>query len=171
MTSLACLFCECAADRTEVEMPWSALEVIDCTSNSIRELDRSLGLFPHVLELNISDNGISELSPAIRNLRALTMLSLAQNEISSIRALLGAEQMPYLTKLTSLILSENKIDSLLGLERLTSLRHLDISRNKIKDFDEVRTPTSPRPFSGPVRLSYTADLDIDVVTSVWYHAI
>ena len=43
----------------------------------------------------------------------------------------------YLTKLTVLILSDNKIESLIGLERLTALRQLDLSRNEIASFDEV----------------------------------
>lgn len=39
-----------------------------------------------------------------------------------------------------LILSDNKIESLIGLERLTALRQLDLSRNEIASFDEVFLP-------------------------------
>jgi len=138
MTSLAYLFCGCASDRVEVEMPWSALAVVNCASNSIRELDRSLGLFPHALDLNFADNGIGELSPALRGMRALVTLNLAHNQIRSLGPLLGREPRPYLTKLTTLNLSNNAIASLFGLERLTALERLNVSDNDIVDFDEVR---------------------------------
>lgn len=85
ITSLVYLFGECAADKAETDMPWPALEEVDCSSNSIRTLDRSLGLFPHVISLNFSDNGITEVSPQIRSLRALRELNLAHNQIVSLR--------------------------------------------------------------------------------------
>lgn len=138
ISSLAYFFCECAADSVESEMPWSALEDISCVSKSVTDLDRALGVLPRAVRLNLHDNNITELSSQLVCLRALEELVFSCNQIVTLRPLLQPGSARYLSRLTVLNLSSNKIESLHGVERLTALVKLDVAHNEICDLDEVR---------------------------------
>eukprot|EP00040_Diaphanoeca_grandis_P035364 m.222201 g.222201 ORF g.222201 m.222201 type:complete len:1248 (+) comp33366_c1_seq1:150-3893(+) len=135
--SLSFLLGKCAADQAESENPWPALEFMDCSSNSIQSMDGALHLIPSVKHLDLSDNNIDEIPADIRKMIGLTQLNLGYNSIVSIKALSHADTHG-LARLSILVLCNNKIESLLGLECLSGLVKLDLSRNDIQSFDEFR---------------------------------
>ena len=137
LDSLSYFFARCAADQVESDNPWSALEEVDCSSNTIHTMDGALTLFPVVKTLDLSDNSIEELSDGVRKMHALTQLNLGYNQISSLKALSHPESQT-LHRLSILVLCNNKIGSLHGIECLTGLTKLDLSSNEIVTFDEFR---------------------------------
>ena len=137
LDSLSYFFARCAADQAESDNPWSALEEVDCSSNTIHTMDGALTLFPVVKTLDLSDNSIEELSDGLRKMHNLAQLNLGYNQISSLKALSHPESQS-LHRLSILVLCNNRIGSLHGVECLTGLTKLDLSSNEIVTFDEFR---------------------------------
>ncbi|XP_062852684.1 leucine-rich repeats and immunoglobulin-like domains protein 2 [Trichomycterus rosablanca] len=110
-------------------LPYSALESLDLSSNSISEL--KAGLFPpmQLKHLNLSNNKISLLEPGcFSNLTSLLVLKINRNRLTLLPAKVFT-----LAQLQVLELKRNKIrvvDSLIFKE-LESLKSLKMQRNSI----------------------------------------
>ena len=85
----------------------------------------------NVETLVLADNGLTEVSVRIGDMRALRMLDLGHNRLTAVPEALGD-----LDPLSDfLYLHDNKLTSLpSSLERLTKLRYLNISENAFEIF-------------------------------------
>eukprot|EP00039_Didymoeca_costata_P005001 m.77555 g.77555 ORF g.77555 m.77555 type:complete len:1273 (+) comp12631_c0_seq4:267-4085(+) len=136
--SLYYFFGACAGDEVTRNLPWSALEYLDCSGNSLPDMEYSLKMFTNLEVLNLSDNNIAEISTDIKFLRNLTELNLNYNRIESLRPLVQPDVSPALARLRVLSICNNKLSSLIGTECLSDLEELDLSHNDINSFDELR---------------------------------
>lgn len=110
---------------------WSNLEHLDLRYNDIEKLDISLTLAPVVKSLHLGGNKVSEIEN-LSELPQLSVLELADNEVSDI-----SELNVKLGQVARIDLSHNKVKTLSGFSKLYSLRHLNVSANRIKDLDSV----------------------------------
>lgn len=83
-----------------------------------------IGTLTQMTELDLSDCGISNISP-LSNLSRLSVLNLSGNSISDIAPLAG------LSELTVLNLATNALNSLDALAQISQLTELDVSGNAI----------------------------------------
>ena len=104
---------------------------LNLVNNKIRDLTPLAGL-SNLIELRVGSNFIKNLDP-IEQLIKLTHLQIDNNAIRSLGSLF---KLPFLSSLTA---SDNYLDNMI-IEHghFTNLKHLDLSRNKIKIF-EIRT--------------------------------
>lgn len=108
---------------------WKNVKTANFECNDIWTIDGAIKLIPNVQELNLNDNRLSLAN--LSSLHNLRFLNLSGNLIESVKdwhMLLGNVEV--------LNLSSNKIKSLEGLNRLISLRRLDLSFNEIADIEQ-----------------------------------
>jgi hypothetical protein len=107
---------------------WEDLRKVDLHGKSLNTLHRLDELCYQLEELNVSDNGISQVSGIPYTMRRLQ----AQNN-----CLHGLTSWTTLLNLQHLDVSNNEIDSLDGLAELVHLRVLVVKNNKIKSLDSI----------------------------------
>ncbi|NXN99133.1 S11IP protein, partial [Rhinopomastus cyanomelas] len=133
LESLTC--CKCISTLEEIisacggdlscALPWLELQTVNFSYNSITALDDSLQLLNALRVLDLSHNKIRDCEHYLTTLTELEYLSLAYNFLS---------KMPNLgifsrSKLVTLILRNNELDSINGVEQLVNLQHLDVAYN------------------------------------------
>lgn len=84
--------------------------------------------------LNLSDQGIEDIGPAINECVNLRELDLSRNRITGLSGFNGEK----LVKLASLNLVNNNITSLAMLDALPSLHHLHLQGNKLMETGELK---------------------------------
>ncbi|KAF1911716.1 hypothetical protein BDU57DRAFT_565002 [Ampelomyces quisqualis] len=118
-----------ALQDAEPEEPyWEDLRKVDLHGKNLSALHRLDELCYNLEELNVSDNGISQVSGIPYTMRRLQ----AQNN-----SLHGLTSWSNLLNLQHLDISNNEIDSLDGLAELVHLRVLVVNDNKIKSLDSI----------------------------------
>ena len=138
LPSLRFFFATCAGDAVESARPWSGLRHVHCGGNAVRAMDGTLGLMPFVRTLDLSDNGLTEVTDDVRHLHSLETLNLGYNRIASLRPFSTLAVAEALRRVTVLTLCNNRLISLHGIECLMGLEELDLTQNEISDFDELR---------------------------------
>lgn len=112
---------------------WPRLKRLSCVYNTIRALDNSLELVDTLEYLDISHNEIGELTEHLRALFRLRYLNAGFNRITSLSRLCEC-----LGQVSVLIVRNNELLTLDGLERMYALEHLDARENIIAAIDHVR---------------------------------
>jgi hypothetical protein len=107
---------------------WEDLRKVDLHGKHLSTLHRLDELCYQLEELNVSDNGISQVSGIPYTMRRLQ----AENN-----CLHGLTSWSTLLNLQHLDISNNEIDSLDGLAELVHLRVLVVNNNKIKSLDSI----------------------------------
>jgi hypothetical protein len=107
---------------------WEDLRKVDLHGKNLNTLHRLDELCYQLEELNVSDNGLSQVSGIPYTMRRLQ----AQNN-----CLHGLTSWATLLNLQHLDVSNNDIDSLDGLAELVHLRVLVVKNNKIKSLDSI----------------------------------
>jgi hypothetical protein len=107
---------------------WEDLRKVDLHGKNLNTLHRLDELCYQLEELNVSDNGISQVGGIPYTMRRLQ----AQNN-----CLHGLTSWTTLLNLQHLDVSNNEIDSLDGLAELVHLRVLVVKNNKIKSLDSI----------------------------------
>jgi nischarin len=108
---------------------WNNVKTANFGSNDIWTVDGAIKLIPNVQELNLSENRLSMAN--LSSLHNLRILNISRNLVETLKdwhTLLGNVEV--------INLSSNKIKSLEGLNRLISLRRLDLSFNEIADINQ-----------------------------------
>jgi len=100
---------------------------------ALKAWDSEEGVFPHLTDLDLSENLLTALTPL--PMKALVSLKLAKNEIGSCETFGGHE------KLESLDLSSNKLTALTGLGALPALKRLDASSNELENLNGINEAT------------------------------
>lgn len=125
---------------TTVPAPVAVLKFmlnLDLSYNQITTLDKRF-LTPRLQELNLSNNGLGELSKNIGSLKNLKVLNLSDNELSDL-----SPKIENLFKLQELNLSNNKFTKLpVQILRLRSLRVLYLNGNSFSEQEKNRIVNS-----------------------------
>ncbi|KAK3406093.1 hypothetical protein EUGRSUZ_K02277 [Eucalyptus grandis] len=114
---------------------WNRLSFVSCACNGLVLMDESLQLLPAVETLDLSRNKFSKLGN-LRKCMKLKHLDLGFNNLRTISSF--TEVTSHLVKL---VLRNNAITTLHGIENLKSLEGLDVSYNVISNFSELEVLT------------------------------
>ncbi|XP_074823050.1 serine/threonine-protein kinase 11-interacting protein isoform X3 [Natator depressus] len=122
----------CGGDLSSA-LPWLELQTVNFSYNSITVLDGSLQLLNALKVLDLSHNRIRDCEHYLTTLTELEYLNLAYNFLPKV---------PYLglysrTKLVTLILRNNELDSINGVEQLLNLQHLDVAYNLLLEHAQL----------------------------------
>ncbi|XP_038045293.1 serine/threonine-protein kinase 11-interacting protein-like isoform X2 [Patiria miniata] len=132
--SLQLLLCSCGGDMVS-EAPWSSLHTLNLSYNYIDHLDNSLRLLPVLKMLDLSHNELKHTRDYLECLSELAHLNLGYNHLERVPTLGLVAR----TNLQTLVLRNNSLDNLSGLEDYSSLLELDLCNNCLYDGAELRT--------------------------------
>ncbi|KAF0912560.1 hypothetical protein E2562_015255 [Oryza meyeriana var. granulata] len=110
---------------------WGRLLFVSCASNGLMLMDESLQLLPAVETLDLSRNRFAKVDN-LRKCTKLRILDLGFNHLRSISSLSEA-----CSRIVQLVLRNNALTTLHGIENLKSLMGLDLSYNIISNFSEL----------------------------------
>ncbi|XP_062210396.1 uncharacterized protein LOC133911927 isoform X2 [Phragmites australis] len=110
---------------------WSKLSYVSCASNGLVLMDESLQLLPAVETLDLSRNKFAKLDN-LRKCTKLRNLDLGFNHLRSISSLGEVS-----SRIVKLVVRNNALTTIHGIENLKSLMGLDLSYNIISNFSEL----------------------------------
>nr|XP_023396967.1 serine/threonine-protein kinase 11-interacting protein isoform X2 [Loxodonta africana] len=125
------LLSACGGDLCSA-LPWLALLSANFSYNSLTALDGSLRLLSAVRVLNLSHNHVQDCEAFLMDLSELCHLDVSYNCLH-----LVPRMGPSGVALGTLILRGNELRSLLGVEQLRNLRHLDVAYNLLEGHGEL----------------------------------
>ncbi|CAN0277113.1 unnamed protein product, partial [Discosporangium mesarthrocarpum] len=117
--------------RGTPRLNWACLEQLRVSQCGLTSLDASLRLLPRVFRVDLSRNALGQVE-FFQDCKGLQDLNLGHNlirSVSGINRVLG--------NLVSLNLRDNMVSDTSGLERLYSLRRLDLSFNRLSGLEQV----------------------------------
>ncbi|XP_071788592.1 serine/threonine-protein kinase 11-interacting protein-like isoform X2 [Asterias amurensis] len=132
--SLQSLLCSCGGDML-AEAPWSALHTLNVSYNHIDALDDSLRLLPMLKMLDLSHNDLRHTRDYLECLSELAHLNLGYNRLERVPSLGLVAR----TNLQTLVIRNNSLDNLGGLEDYSSLLEIDLGNNCLYEGAELRT--------------------------------
>ncbi|KAF4083613.1 hypothetical protein AMELA_G00144120 [Ameiurus melas] len=122
----------CGGDLSTA-LPWLELHTLNFSYNSISSLDESLSLLNVLKTLDLSHNKIQECAEFLKPLCELEHLNLAYNNLQRVPEL-GLNTS---AGLVTLVLRHNELESINGVEHLSSLRCLDLSYNLLMEHTQL----------------------------------
>lgn len=132
LSSLEELLSLCGGDLSSA-LPWLELHTLNFSYNSIVCLDQSLSLLNVLKSLDLSHNKIQECAEFLKPLTELELLNLGYNCLQRAPTLgLSAS-----AKLVTLILRNNELETINGVEQLSSLQHLDLAYNILLEHSQL----------------------------------
>ncbi|XP_041372352.1 serine/threonine-protein kinase 11-interacting protein-like [Gigantopelta aegis] len=118
----------CGGDMSS-PMSWPELKSVYLSFNGIEMLDGSLRLLPLLQVLDLSHNNLQTTENYLEYLTELQRLNLGFNNLGAIPSFsLSAK-----AKLKTLVLRNNNLDNIQGVEEIPLLEDLDISENCLAD--------------------------------------
>ncbi|XP_078099705.1 serine/threonine-protein kinase 11-interacting protein isoform X7 [Sander vitreus] len=132
LSSLEELLSLCGGDLSSA-LPWLELHTLNFSYNSIVCLDQSLSLLNVLKFLDLSHNKIQECAAFLKPLSELEHLNLGYNSLQRAPTLgLSAR-----AKLLTLILRNNELETINGVEQLSSLQELDLAYNLLLEHSQL----------------------------------
>ncbi|NXD23216.1 S11IP protein, partial [Spelaeornis formosus] len=141
LESLTC--CKCISTLEEIisacggdlscALPWLELQALNFSYNSVTALDDSLQLLNALRVLDLSHNKIQDCEDYLTTLTELEYLNLAYNFLSKVPNLGIFSR----SKLVTLILRNNELDNINGVEQLVNLQHLDVAYNLLLEHAQL----------------------------------
>ncbi|GLJ13675.1 hypothetical protein SUGI_0217970 [Cryptomeria japonica] len=110
---------------------WTRLSFVSCAGNTMVLMDESLQLLPVVETLDLSRNRFAKIA----NLRKCTKLKHLDLGFNHIRTISSLNEVTF--GISKLILRNNALTTLRGIENLITLEGLDLSFNMISNFAEI----------------------------------
>ncbi|KAG1960310.1 serine/threonine-protein kinase 11-interacting protein [Pimephales promelas] len=132
VSSLEELLSLCGGDLSSA-LPWLELHTLNFSYNSISRLDESLSLLNVLKWLDLSHNKIQDCAEFLKPLTELEHLNLSYNNLQRAPALGLSAQ----AKLTTLILRNNELETINGVEQLSSLQCLDLAYNLLMEHSQL----------------------------------
>uniref|UniRef100_A0A8C1IC69 Serine/threonine-protein kinase 11-interacting protein n=1 Tax=Cyprinus carpio TaxID=7962 RepID=A0A8C1IC69_CYPCA len=132
VSSLEELLSLCGGDLISA-LPWLELHTLNFSYNSISLLDESLSLLNVLKWLDLSHNKIQDCAEFLKPLTELEHLNLAYNNLQKAPVLGLSAQ----AKLTTLILRNNELETISGVEQLSSLQSLDLVYNLLMEHSQL----------------------------------
>ncbi|CAO2823323.1 unnamed protein product [Amaranthus hypochondriacus] len=115
---------------------WNRLSSVSCACNSLILMDESIQLLPAVETLDLSRNKFAKVDN-LRKCSRLTHLDLGFNQLRSVTSF--SEVTCHISKL---VLRNNALTTLRGIENLKSIEGLDVSYNIISNYVELEVLSS-----------------------------
>ncbi|KAJ6844935.1 uncharacterized protein M6B38_288235 [Iris pallida] len=110
---------------------WTRLSFVSCACNGLVLMDESLQLLPAVETLDLSRNQFAKAAN-LRRCGRLRLLDLGFNHLRSISSFSEVS-----SRVVKLVLRNNALATLRGIENLKSVEGLDLSYNIISNFSEL----------------------------------
>ncbi|KAM6945407.1 serine/threonine-protein kinase 11-interacting protein [Aplochiton taeniatus] len=132
LSTLEELLSLCGGDLSSA-LPWLELHTLNFSYNTISCLDHSLSLLNVLKSLDLSHNLIQDCGDFLMSLSELQHCNLGYNRLQKVPSLSLSSR----TKLLSLVLRNNQLDTINGLEQLCSLQHLDLSLNLLLEHSQL----------------------------------
>ncbi|KAL1563615.1 serine/threonine-protein kinase 11-interacting protein-like [Salvia divinorum] len=110
---------------------WNRLSFVSCACNDLILMDESLQLLPLVETLDLSRNKFAKVD----NLRKCTKLKHVDLGFNNLRSIASLSEVS--CQIVKLVLRNNALTSLHGIENLKSLQGLDVSYNIISNFSDI----------------------------------
>ncbi|CAL5445291.1 unnamed protein product [Camellia sinensis] len=115
----------------KVSPQWNRLSSVSCACNGLVLMDESLQLLPVVETLDLSRNKFAKVDN-LRKCRRLKHLDLGFNQLRTIASFSEVS-----CQIVKLVLRNNALTTMRGIENLKSLEGLDLSYNVISNFSEL----------------------------------
>lgn len=128
ISQLQDLFETCGGDMSSA-LSWTKLTTAILSFNNITGLDDSLRLLPSLQVLNLSHNAIRKTKKSLEYLPDLQHINLGYNQLIKIPTF----DMAVNNRLQTLILKNNNLEKLNGIENLPNLVELDVADNCLYD--------------------------------------
>uniref|UniRef100_A0A674NEH1 Serine/threonine-protein kinase 11-interacting protein n=1 Tax=Takifugu rubripes TaxID=31033 RepID=A0A674NEH1_TAKRU len=122
----------CGGDLSSA-LPWLELHTLNFSYNSIVCLDQSLSLLNALKSLDLSHNKIQECAEFLKPLSELQTLILSYNRLQRAPELSLSTR----AKLVTLNLRNNELETINGVEQLSSLQHLDLAYNLLLEHSQL----------------------------------
>ncbi|CAL8290024.1 unnamed protein product [Lota lota] len=132
LTSLEELLSLCGGDLSSA-LPWLDLHTLNFSYNSITCLDASLSLLNVLRSLDLSHNKIQDCAEFLKPLSELEYLNLGYNNLQRAPSLSPSAR----AKLHTLILRNNELETINGIEQLSSLQHVDLAYNLLLEHSQL----------------------------------
>ncbi|XP_049611417.1 serine/threonine-protein kinase 11-interacting protein isoform X2 [Syngnathus scovelli] len=132
LSSLEELLSLCGGDLSSA-LPWLELHTLNFSYNFIVCLDQSLSLLNVLKSLDLSHNKIQECAEFLKPLSELEHLNLGYNCLQRAPTLSISARV----KLVTLILRNNELETINGVEQLASLQHLDLAYNLLVEHSQL----------------------------------
>ncbi|XP_031549947.1 serine/threonine-protein kinase 11-interacting protein-like [Actinia tenebrosa] len=131
------IFICCGGDLSSTNVAWQHLREVNLSYNSIDHLDDSVKVLPAIEVLNLSHNNIAspEEEDCWQFLTGLQYLNLGYNQLNKVPSLPAVSITRFQLKI--LILRNNNIQDLRGIQHFGLLETLDVSNNCIASFQEL----------------------------------
>ncbi|XP_032801747.1 serine/threonine-protein kinase 11-interacting protein [Petromyzon marinus] len=130
---------QCGGDLATA-FPWPELHTLNFSHNFISCLDDSLNWLPVLRCLDLSHNKLQDAGLYLKSLTELESLNISYNFLQSFPALSPSCR----SRLTVLLLSNNELDSIDGVQMLETLQTLDVSYNLLMEHSQL-SPLSQLP--------------------------
>ncbi|XP_059183624.1 LOW QUALITY PROTEIN: serine/threonine-protein kinase 11-interacting protein [Centropristis striata] len=132
LSSLEELLSLCGGDLSSA-LPWLELHTLNFSYNSIVCLDQSLSLLNVLKSLDLSHNKIQECAEFLKPLSELEHLNLGYNCLQRAPTLGQRAR----AKLLTLVLRNNELETINGVEQLSLLQHLDLAYNLLLEHSQL----------------------------------
>ncbi|XP_061744947.1 serine/threonine-protein kinase 11-interacting protein [Nerophis ophidion] len=132
LSSLEELLSLCGGDLSSA-LPWLELHTLNFSYNFLICLDQSLSLLNVLKSLDLSHNKIQECAEFLKPLSELEHLNLGYNCLQRAPTLSLSARV----KLITLILRNNELETINGVEQLASLQHLDLAYNLLLEHSQL----------------------------------
>ncbi|XP_055486782.1 serine/threonine-protein kinase 11-interacting protein [Leucoraja erinacea] len=116
----------CGGDLSSA-LPWLDLHTLNFSNNFITSLDSSLGLLNVLRTLDLSHNQIRDCAENLKLLAELEYVNLSYNILEKVPVFNPCSRV----QLVTLLLRNNELEDISGLEHLTHLKCLDLAFNMI----------------------------------------
>ncbi|KAH3730838.1 hypothetical protein DPMN_056836 [Dreissena polymorpha] len=121
----------CGGDRSS-GLVWPQLKTLYLSYNSLKQLDTSLRFVPFVEVLDLSHNNLSQTQDFLKCLAELVRVNLGFNMLTSVPEFFGG------SRLRTVVLRNNQLDNLQGMEKLSMLEELDVADNLLIEHDKLQ---------------------------------
>ncbi|XP_069792091.1 serine/threonine-protein kinase 11-interacting protein isoform X2 [Narcine bancroftii] len=118
----------CGGDLSSA-LPWLDLHTLNFSNNFITSLDSSLELLNMLQTLDLSHNQIRDCAENLKLLSELKYVNLSYNVLEKVPVFHSCSRV----QLVTLLLQNNELEDISGLEQLTHLQYLDLTYNVISE--------------------------------------
>ncbi|XP_067890787.1 serine/threonine-protein kinase 11-interacting protein [Heterodontus francisci] len=122
----------CGGDLSSA-LPWLDLHTLNFSNNFITSLDNSLALLSVLRILDLSHNQIRDCVEYLKPLSELEYVNLSYNVLEKAPIFSSCSRV----QLVTLLLRNNELDNINGVEHLSHLKHLDLAYNMISEHAQL----------------------------------